>query len=197
MSGAVGSRIHALKDYSRLGQRRQLSQVGALAGGCKWWLWHGCPKVACVLRAQGSGSAWNLGVFNPLCLCHQLPMGRGQVWKDKRRGLTAERRTQPALTAPCSTKSNPRCRQITHVHRANEEAFLGAGRLWSVGGHEEEDGTSGSSTMESKPLGEGDSPIKKKKKKRHIEDIQTSGSTHTACLSRQHLIREYIQLRYI
>ena len=96
------------------------------------------------------------------------------MWKNKPRGLTAERWTQPALTAPCSTKSNPPCRQITYLHRANEEAFLGARWLWSVGGHEEEDGTSGSSTMESKTLGEGDSPIKKKKKKRHIEDIQTS-----------------------
>lgn len=91
-------------------------------------------------------------------------MGRGQVWRNKPRGLPAERGTQPALTALCSTKSNPRCRQITHLHRANEEAFLGARRLWSGGGHEEEDGTSGSSTMESETLGEGDSPIKKKRK---------------------------------
>lgn len=152
-----------------------------MAVGCKWWLWHGCPKVACVLRAQGSGSAWNSGVFNPFCLCHQLPMGRGQVWRNKPRGLTAERWTQHALIAPCSTKSNPRCRRITYLHRANEEAFLGARRLWSGGGHEEEDGTSGSSTMQSNTLGEGDSPIKKKKAHRRYPNIMIN--THSLSFS--------------
>lgn len=109
------------------------------------------------------------GSLQPLLPLSSAPHAEGPGVEELAKGSNS--REMDTKAAPCSAKPNPSCRQIIYLHRANKEAFLGAKRLRSGSGHEEEDGTSGSSTMESKILGEGDSPIKKKM---HVEDNQTS-----------------------
>ena len=102
-----------------------------------------------------------ISLSSPLLPLSSAPHGEGPGVEELAKGSNS--REMDTKAAPCSAKPNPSCRQIIYLHRANKEAFLGAKRLWSGSGHEEEDGTSGSSTMESKILGEGVSPIKKKK----------------------------------